>query len=87
MLEYIELKDEKPTKLLTFTFDELYTDDNIQKVIQHLRYSSLNQVEIKCETKEYVFAVLYSYIADKMYRYSKIKVEEVNNEYIVILIP
>ena len=52
MLEYIELKDEKPTKLLTLTFDELYTDDNIQKVIQHLRYSSLNQVEIKCETKE-----------------------------------
>lgn len=25
--------------------------------------------------------------AYKMYRYSKIKVEEVNNEYIVILIP
>jgi len=44
MLEYIELKDEKPTKLLTLTFDELYTDDNIQKVIQHLKYSSLNQV-------------------------------------------
>ena len=68
MLENIELKDEKPTKLLTLTFDELYTDDNIQ-------------------TKEYVFAVLYSYIADKMYRYSKSKEEEVNNEYIVILIP
>lgn len=27
MLEYIELKDENPTKLLTLTFDELYTDD------------------------------------------------------------
>jgi hypothetical protein len=87
MLHHIELKDEIPTGLLTLTCDEFYSRDNIQKVIRHLKYSSLNQVEIKCETKEYVFAVLYSYIADKMYRYSKIKVEEVNNEYTVILIP
>ena len=29
MLEYIELKDEKPTKLLTLTFDELYTDGEL----------------------------------------------------------
>lgn len=87
MLHHIELKDKIPTGLLTLTCDEFYSRDNIKKVIRHLKYSSLNQVEINCETKEEAFAVLYSYIADKIYNCSKIKVKEVNSKYIVTLLP
>jgi hypothetical protein len=87
MLHYIELKDEIPTGLLTLTCDEFHTRDNLQKVIRHLKYNSLNRVEINCETKDEAFALLYSYIAGEIYNCSKIKVEEVNNEYVVTLIP